>query len=80
MILGDEIAAADAPSPVDYALDQFATSLDHLVKVVEDGGLDYFDNSQFVTIMQAFERIRNRMPLVDHRFLADATAGTCPRC
>jgi hypothetical protein len=46
MIFGDETAPADAPTPVDYALDQFATSLDHLIKVVEVGGLDYFDDLQ----------------------------------
>ena len=78
MVLGEEIAGADAPTPVDYALDQFATSLDHLVKVVEDGGLDYFDHSQFVTVMQGFERVRNTMALVDHRFLADATTRNLP--
>src|SRR5918998_3070703 len=78
MVLGDETAPADAPTPVDYALEQFATSLDHLIKVVADGGLDYFDDSQFVTVLQTFEQIRNRMPLVDHRFIADATTRNLP--
>jgi Domain of unknown function (DUF222) len=78
MISGDETSPADTPTPVDYALDQFATSLDHLIKVVEDSGLDYFDDSQFVTVLQTFEQIRNRMPLVDHRLIADATTRNLP--
>ena len=41
--------------------------MDHLVKVVEDGGLDYFDNAGLVGFMQSFERVRNRSALVDHR-------------
>ena len=64
--------------PVDFALDQLATCLDHLVKVVEDGGLDYFCDPQLVTVMQTFERIRNRMPLIDHRLISDATARNLP--
>jgi Domain of unknown function (DUF222)/HNH endonuclease len=78
MILGEEVADVSAPTPVDFAMDQFSTSLDHLIKVVQDGGLDYFTDLQLVTVMQTFERIRNRMPLVDHRFLADATSRNLP--
>jgi hypothetical protein len=78
VILGERADGADAPTPVDFALDQLANSLDHLVKVVQDGGFDYFTDPQFVTAMQAFERIRNRMPLVDHRLISDATARNLP--
>ena len=32
-------------TPVDHALDALTTALDHLVKVVEDGGLDCYDQA-----------------------------------
>jgi hypothetical protein len=49
MILGGNDATATAePTPVDHALDQLTTSLDHLVKLVEDGGLDGYDNAGLV--------------------------------
>ena len=66
---------ADEPraeaTPVDHALDQLTTALDHLVKVVEDGGLDHYDNAQLLDFLQSFERMRNRMALVDHRAVVD---------
>ena len=61
-------------TPVDHALDQFATSLDHLVKLVDDGGLDHYDHAGLVAVMQGFERVRNRLPLVDHRLISQGEA------
>lgn len=61
-------------TPADHALDQLVTGLDHLVKVVEDGGLDHYDDLQFIGFVQAFERVRNRMPLIDHRIVGDGEA------
>lgn len=55
----------------DHALDQLSVAVGHLVKVVEDGGLDSFDDMGLVGFMQAFEQIRNRMQLVDHRMITD---------
>jgi len=40
MLPGSLAEAGVDTSPVDRALDQLVTGLDHLVKVVEDGGLD----------------------------------------
>ena len=54
-------------SPVDLALEQLSLGVDHLVKLLEDGGLDHYDNAGFVTFTQDFEKIRNRIPLADHR-------------
>lgn len=65
-------------TPVDHALDQLSTALDHLVKVVEDGGLDYYDNAQMVGFMQSFERFRNRQSLVDHRIVVDGDRRGLP--
>jgi hypothetical protein len=59
---------------VDHALDQFGTALEHLVKVVEDGGLDRYDDSGLVAFMQSFERFRNRLSVVDHRVIGDGDA------
>ena len=63
---------------VDFALDQFSTGIDHLVKLLEDGGLDSLDNARFVTFMQDLEQARNRIPLADHRILADAERRNLP--
>ncbi len=65
-------------SPVDHALAEFVTGLDHLIKTVEDGGLDHFDDPELVEFMQAFEQTRNRMALVDHRLISDATVRGLP--
>lgn len=63
---------------VDHALDQLTTALDHLVKVVEDGGLDSFDNGRLQGFIQSFERTRNRLSLVDHRVIADGDRRGLP--
>ena len=65
-------------TPVDHALEQLATSLDHLIKLVEDGGLDAYDNPGLVGFLQAFERFRNRLPLIDHRAIRDAESRSLP--
>jgi Domain of unknown function (DUF222)/HNH endonuclease len=74
MVLGGETADAAEPTPIEVALDVLSTSLDHLVKLVEDGGLDSLDNSGLLGFAQSFEKIRNRLPLIDHRLIADAEA------
>lgn len=66
-------------TPVDHALDQFSTALDHLVKVVGDGGLDAFPDGALVAFMQSFERVRNRMSLVDHEAFAEGERRGLPQ-
>jgi hypothetical protein len=63
---------------VDDALDALNVGLDHLVKLVEDGGLEVLDDAQLVGFLQGFERVRNRLPLVDHRVIGDATRRGLP--
>jgi hypothetical protein len=58
---------------LDAALDALSVSLDHLVKLVEDGGLDGLDDAGLVGFLHGFERLRNRLPLVDHTVIGEAT-------
>src|SRR4051812_26080043 len=58
-------------TPVDDALDALSTALDHLVKVVEDGGLDGYDQVGLLGFARAFEQVRRRSVLVDHRLVRD---------
>ena len=66
------------PTAVEFALDGLATALDHLVKTVEDGGLDAHDQAGLVSVLQGFERVRNRMALVDHTLIADGARRGLP--
>ena len=66
MDLGVDDASAPSPNPVHQALDQLSVGLDHLVKLVEDGGLDHYDDPGLVGFLQSFEQVRNRLSLVDH--------------
>ena len=50
----------EEPTPVDLALDAFSTGLAHLVKVVEDGGLDHYDQAGLVGFVQASSRSGTR--------------------
>lgn len=59
-------------NPVDAALAVLSTALDGVVRAVESGGLDYLDADAFLGFLQAFEGVRNRMALVDHRTVRDA--------
>ena len=42
------------------------------MKLVEDGGLDGYDNAGLVGFLRSFEQLRNRLPLIDHRAIRDA--------
>jgi hypothetical protein len=63
---------------VDHALEQLVLAVGHLVKVVEDGGLDAFDAGELVGFVQSFERVRNRLALVDHRVIGDGERRGLP--
>jgi hypothetical protein len=60
------------------ALDQLHVSLDHLVKLVGDGGLEVLGDSQLMGFLQGFERLRNRLPLVDHAVIGAAVVRDPP--
>ena len=43
-------------TPIGHALAAWVTTFDQLVKLVEDGGLDGFDDPGLVGFMQGFEQ------------------------
>jgi len=71
-------ADAAGASSLQHALDGFATSLEHLVKVVEDGALEDLDAPGLVGFFQAVERVRNRIPLIDHGVISHAVQRELP--
>ena len=73
-----QLGSADDANPVDHALDQLTVGLDHLVKLVGDGGLDLFDDPGLVGFLQGFEKVRNRLSLVDHASIAAVEARDLP--
>jgi hypothetical protein len=80
MELGDSTTAErHQRSVVDEALDTFDAALTDLISAVETGGLDHLHADQQVAVWQRFERIRNKLPLVDHRLIAAADAADLPR-
>jgi hypothetical protein len=70
-----DVAVATA---LQHALDGFSTSLDHLVKVVEDGALEDLDAAGMVGFFQAVEQVRNRIPLIDHVAICHAVQQEVP--
>ena len=73
-----EALAAGEPTAADAALDGFVAALDHLVGVVDGGGLDGYDGLRLVGFLQRFEQARNRTAVVDHRALRVAEAVRLP--
>ena len=65
-------------TPLQHALDGFATALGHLVKVVDDGGVDDLDPAGVVGFLQEFESIRNQLPVIDHRVIRSAIEADLP--
>lgn len=70
----DDVDDAVGMDAVDDALGDFLASLDRLITVVEGGQLDSYDDLSWMAFVQAFEKGRNRIPLVDHRIVADCEA------
>ena len=51
---------------------------DRLLGQVENGGLDGFTGERRVRFAQDWERLRNRLPLVDHALITGAVAHDLP--
>ena len=72
------VGVAGEESPVSAALAVFGSGLDGLLAVLDEGGLGQVDDAGVVGVMQGFERVRNRMALVDHRWIAAAESRSLP--
>src|SRR6187200_1263005 len=70
MELGDSTNTA-----MDAALDALDTALTDVISTVESGGLEQLNAAGKVAVWQRFETLRNQLPLVDHRLIADAEAS-----
>ena len=80
MELGDSTTTErDQRSPMDEALDRFDSALTDLISTAETGGLDHLKPDEQVAVWQRFERLRNKLPLVDHRLITHADAADLPR-
>ncbi|MDN5803982.1 MAG: HNH endonuclease [Microlunatus sp.] len=61
----DATTPGSATAPLRAALDGFATGLQHLIKVVDDGALNDLGTHSLMEFLQDFEQIRNMMPVID---------------
>ena len=61
------------PTAAELALDDLHVSVDHLLKLVEDRALGSLDDTGLVGFLQGFERLRNRLPLIDHQMITEGT-------
>jgi hypothetical protein len=66
-------------SVVDGILDKLNDDIAELVAALESGGFDHLAADQQVAVWQRFERIRNKLPLVDHRLITHADTTDLPR-
>ena len=60
------------------ALATFGSGLDELLAAVEAGGLSGVDDTGLMEVMRGFERIRNRMAVVDHHLIGVAEERSLP--
>jgi hypothetical protein len=75
MEVGDPTAAERIQrSQLDVVLDRLNDDFADLLKTVESGGLDQLSAAEKIGFWQRFETFRNRLPLIDHRLIADAEA------
>jgi hypothetical protein len=80
MQLGDCIPdEREQRSPMEMALDTFDAALTDLINTAENSGLDQLENHEQVAVWQRFERLRNKLPLVDHRLITHADAADLPQ-
>jgi len=56
---------------VGHTLNAVVTGLDHLIKRVDDRGLEQLDDPALIEFMHTFEQLRNRLSVVDHHIIVD---------
>src|SRR6476620_6923726 len=69
---------AGDPRPAVQALELWLTDLDHLQKILDDGGLGDLSNPERVGYLQRLEQGRNRLAVLDHALIADCLAHDLP--
>ena len=75
MQLGDASAGERTErSQLDEALNILDAALNGLVDTFESGGLEQLSAAGKISFWRRFEAFRNRLPVVDHRLIADAEA------
>jgi Domain of unknown function (DUF222) len=62
-------------SRLDAVLDKLDTVYTELLGVIESGGFGELERAEKVAAWQRVEILRNRLPLIDHRLIADAEAS-----
>ena len=60
------------------ALAMMVTGYEQLLKLLNAGGAESFDDHGSVEFMQDFEQFRNRLSLVDHLMIADGMRRDLP--
>ena len=76
MELGDPLATTrDQRSRLHEALDTFDSAVTGLIGTIENGGLDHLEAAEKIALWQKVETFRNKLPLIDHRLIADAEAS-----
>lgn len=65
-------------TPVADALAVLSGGLDLMLEGLGGGGLDHFDDAGLVDFLQGFERLRNRLSVVDHRLIANGDRRGLP--
>jgi len=60
-------------TPLAQAVDGFSAALDQLIAQVDNGALQGLEANELVGFLQAFETVRNKIPVVDHAAIQTAT-------
>ena len=63
---------------VGHTLNAVVTGLDHLIKRVDDRGLEQLDDPALIEFMHTFEQLRNRLSVVDHQIIVDGQRRDLP--
>ena len=75
MQLGDASAGDRTErSQLDVALDKLNDDFAELLNATETGGLEQLSAAGRISFLRRFEAFRNRLPVVEHRLIADAEA------
>jgi Domain of unknown function (DUF222)/HNH endonuclease len=75
MGLGDPTARERTErSHLNVVLDRLNDDLAELLEAVDGSSLDQLNAAEKISFWQQFESFRNRLPLIDHRLIADAQA------